>query len=221
MSTNQSQDVEDYLVKTLIHPDESLDAALKDSFDAGLPAINVAPGEGKLLHLLALMSGAKRVLEIGTLGGYSTIWLARAVGEDGKVVTLEKDSKNADVARLNLKRAGLLDRVEVRVGLALDSLKQMAMEKLPPFNLFFIDADKGNNPNYVDWALKFSKPGSVIVLDNVVRNGGVLLENSNDPDIVGTRAALEKMGNDPRLTSTVIQTVSSKGYDGMAIGVVR
>ncbi|HQY89796.1 MAG TPA: O-methyltransferase, partial [Tepidisphaeraceae bacterium] len=204
-----------------IHPDESLDAALKDSFDAGLPAINVAPGEGKLLHLLALMSGAKRVLEIGTLGGYSTIWLARAVGEDGKVVTLEKDSKNADVARLNLKRAGLLDRVEVRVGLALDSLKQMAMEKLPPFNLFFIDADKGNNPNYVDWALKFSKPGSVIVLDNVVRNGGVLLENSNDPDIVGTRAALEKMGNDPRLTSTVIQTVSSKGYDGMAIGVVR
>lgn len=219
MTKDQVNEVEDYLVRTVIHPDQALNEATQSSDKAGLPRIAVAPGEGKLLHLLALMSGTKRVLEIGTLGGYSTIWLARAVGEDGKIVTLEKNAKNAEIARANLKRAGVLDRVEIRLGPALDSLRQIESANEPPFDLFFIDADKQNNPHYVEHCLRLSRIGSVIVVDNVVREGGVVRESS-DSDIIGTRAALKIMGTDPRLSTTVIQTLSSKGYDGMAIGVV-
>lgn len=220
MTMDQVNEVEKYLVETVIHPDDALNEAINAGDNAGLPPISVAPGEGKLLHLLALMTGAKRILEIGTLAGYSAIWLARAVGVNGKVITLEKDAKTAEIAQNNLERAGVIDRVEIRVGLALDSLKQIESEKQTPFDLFFIDADKGNNPSYVESCLKLSKVGSVIIVDNVVREGGVVQSTSDDKDIVGTRAALKKMGSDPRLSTTVIQTLSSKGYDGMAIGVV-
>ncbi|MFF1447171.1 O-methyltransferase [Streptomyces sp. NPDC058274] len=213
-------DVDDYFTTLLSPPDETLTAALRDSEAAGLPPINVAPNQGKLLQLLAQIQGARRILEIGTLGGYSTIWLGRALPADGRLITLEYDTTHAEVARRNLARAGLDKISEVRVGPALESLPKLADEHPEPFDLVFIDADKVNNPHYVEWAAKLTRPGSLIVLDNVVRSGRVTEAGSDDPSVRGTRAALELFASHPKLTGTAIQTVGSKGYDGFALARV-
>jgi predicted O-methyltransferase YrrM len=212
--------VDRYVNETVARNDEVLEAAVKANAAAGLPSIDVTPSQGKLLHVLALATGAKRVLEIGTLGGYSTIWLARALGRGGRVVTLEFEPKHAEVAKKNLKRAGLAKKVEIRVGAAADSLARLQEEGAKPFDLIFIDADKQNNAVYLDWALKLAKRGTVIVVDNVVREGALADAGSTDPAIVGTRAMFERMANEPRLVATAVQTVGSKGYDGFAIGLV-
>jgi len=213
-------DVDDYLIGHLSPHDEVLEATLRDSDSAGLPQIAVSAAAGKLLHLLARIQGATRILEIGTLGGYSTIWLARALPADGRLVTLEYSPKHAEVAGRNIARAGLDKLVEIRVGPALDSLAALADENAAPFDLVFIDADKANNPNYVDWALKLTRPGSLIIVDNVVRGGRVADPANTDPDVLGTRAAIELIGSHPRLSGTAIQTVGEKGYDGFALARV-
>ncbi|MFF9751413.1 O-methyltransferase [Streptomyces sp. NPDC014344] len=214
--------VDDYLTGRLLgdDPDEALAAALRDSDAAGLPPIAVSPLQGKLLQLLAQLQGARRVLEIGTLGGYSTIWLGRALPADGRLVTLEHAPRHAEVALRNIARAGLAERVEVRVGPALESLPKLADEHPPPFDLVFIDADKANNPHYVEWALRLTAAGSLIVLDNVVRGGRVADLANTDPDVVGTRAALDLLGSHPRLSATALQTVGAKEYDGFALARV-
>src|SRR5882672_8004826 len=212
--------VERYITDLLVPPDPALDAALEASNAAGLPPINVSPNQGKLLLLLARLQGARSILEIGTLGGYSAIWLARALPADGKLVTLEYDPTHADVARANLKRAGLADRVELRVGKALDELPKIAGEKRPPFDLTFIDADKPSNPEYFRWALKLSSRGSLIVVDNVVRDGTILWEDGSDPGVAAIRRMTQMIAAEPRVSATVIQTVGSKGYDGMLIALV-
>ncbi|MGW3508405.1 O-methyltransferase [Streptomyces sp. NPDC000994] len=213
-------DVDAYFTSLLSPEDESLQAALRDSDAEGLPRINVTPNQGKLLHLLAQVQGAHAILEIGTLGGYSTIWLGRALPADGLLISLEYDPRHADVARRNIARAGL-DRVaEVRVGPALESLPQLADENPPPFDLVFIDADKANNHHYVEWALRLTRTGSLIVLDNVVRGGHVTDPTSTDPSVLGTRAALELIAEHPRLDGTAIQTVGTKGHDGFALARV-
>jgi predicted O-methyltransferase YrrM len=213
-------EVDHYFTEQLLEPDLVLDAALAASDAAGLPAINVAPNQGKLLHLLARVRGARRILEVGTLGGYSTIWLARALPADGRLITLEYDPKHAEVARANLANAGLSDRVEVRVGAALDTLPQLAKEEPEPFDLFFIDADKQNNAEYFRWALELSTVGSLIIVDNVVRGGRVVEAFADDPAVVGTRRVIEAMANEPRVSATAIQTVGSKSYDGFAMALV-
>jgi predicted O-methyltransferase YrrM len=213
--------IDEFMVAALSPSDPVLDRALADSKAGGLPAINVAPNQGKLLQLLARMIGARRVLEVGTLGGYSTIWLARALPADGKLISLEFSPKHAEVARANLARAGLKVPVEVRVGAALDSLPGVAADEKEPFDLVFIDADKRNNPHYFDWALKLTRPGGLIVIDNVVRGGSVLKEESDDPDVQGIRRVIAMMGAEPRVSATAIQTVGSKGHDGLAIAWVR
>ena len=213
-------DVDDYFTALLAPPDDALSAALRDSDAAGLPRINVTPNQGKLLHLLARIQGASRLLEIGTLGGYSTIWLARALPEDGRLITLEYAERHADVARRNLARAGLDTITEVRVGPALDSLPKLADENPAPFDLVFIDADKANNAHYVEWALKLTLPGSLIILDNVVRGGAISDAADDDPAVRGTRAALDLFATHPKLTATAIQTVGTKGYDGLALARV-
>ncbi|MFE9094196.1 O-methyltransferase [Streptomyces sp. NPDC007264] len=222
MSTAQQlwDDVDAYFTSLLCPTDEVLTAALRDSDAAGLPAISVAPNQGKLLQLLARLQGARRVLEIGTLGGYSTIWLGRALPEDGRLITLEYDAGHAEVARRNLARAGLEGITEVRVGPALESLPKLAEERQEPFDLVFIDADKANNARYVEWALKLTRPGSLIVLDNVVRGGRVTDAGSEDPSVRGTRAALELIATHPRLSGTAVQTVGTKGHDGFALARV-
>ncbi|MGW4818988.1 O-methyltransferase [Streptomyces sp. NPDC004227] len=221
MSDSQLWDDVDAYFTTLLSPeDEPLQAALRDSDAEGLPRINVTPNQGKLLHLLAQVQGAHAILEIGTLGGYSTIWLGRALPADGLLISLEYDPRHADVARRNIARAGL-DRVaEVRVGPALESLPQLADENPPPFDLVFIDADKANNHHYVEWALRLTRTGSLIVLDNVVRGGRVTDPTSTDPSVLGTRAALELIAEHPRLDGTAIQTVGTKGHDGFALARV-
>ncbi|MFF3904991.1 O-methyltransferase [Streptomyces sp. NPDC001848] len=222
MSTAQQlwDDVDAYFTDLLAPEDEALTAALRDSDAAGLPHINVAPNQGKLLQLLARIQGARRILEIGTLGGYSTIWLGRALPADGRLITLEYQAKHAEVARRNLERAGLAGITEVRVGPALESLPKLAEEQQEPFDLVFIDADKVNNAHYVEWALKLTRPGSLIVLDNVVRGGQVTDVGSEDPSVRGTRAALELMATNPKLSATAVQTVGTKGYDGFALARV-
>ncbi|RYJ28898.1 O-methyltransferase [Streptomyces sp. L-9-10] len=220
MSQEQWNAVERYFTDQLVPADEALSAALAASDAAGLPAINVAPNEGKLLHLLARLQGARRILEIGTLGGYSTIWLARALPEDGKLISLEYDPAHAEVARANLAHAGLDKITEVRTGPALESLPVLAAEDAGPFDLVFIDADKKNNPHYVEWALKLTRPGSVIIVDNVVRNGAVADADSTDAAVLGTRRAIELIAEHPRLSATAVQTVGSKGYDGFALARV-
>ena len=200
--------------------DEHLDAALKANRKAGLPAIDVSPLQGKFLHVLVQMTQAKRVLEIGLLGGYSTIWMARALPRGGRIVSLEFSPKHAEVARANLKRAGLLGRVDIRVGPALESLPVLASERGGKFDLIFIDADKGNNPHYLEWALKLSRRGTVIVVDNVARHGSVIEAKSTEPDIQGTRRCLEMMAANPRLSAFAMQTVGVKGLDGFAMAVV-
>jgi predicted O-methyltransferase YrrM len=214
-------DVDDHFTNLLAPADEILTAALRDSDAAGLPRINVAPNQGKLLRLLAEIQGARRILEIGTLGGYSTIWLGRALPADGRLITLEYDPRHAEVARANLARAGLDKVAEVRVGPALESLSKLADERPEPFDFVFVDADKVNNAHYIEWAVRLTRPGSVIVLDNVVRGGAVADGASTDPGVRGTRAALELIASHPKLEGTAVQTVGSKGYDGFALARVQ
>ncbi|MEU6821429.1 O-methyltransferase [Streptomyces atriruber] len=220
MTQQQWDSVDDYFTGLLAPADEALTAALRDSDAAGLPQIAVAPNQGKLLHLLAQIQGARRVLEVGTLGGYSTIWLARALPADGRLVTLEYKPEHADVARGNLARAGLDKIAEVRVGPALDSLTALAAEHPEPFDLVFIDADKANNARYLEWAIELTRPGSLIILDNVVRGGAVTEATSTDPHVLGTRSALELIAEHPKLSGTAVQTVGTKGYDGFALARV-
>ncbi|GAA1302856.1 O-methyltransferase [Streptomyces sanglieri] len=213
-------EVDDYFNGLLVGPDEALDAAVEASDGAGLPAMQVAANQGKLLNLLARLQGARTVLEIGTLGGYSTIWLARALPEGGKVVTLEADPVYAEVARANIERAGLADVVEIRVGRALDTLPEMAEEGCGPFDVVFIDADKPSNPDYLAWSLKLTRPGSLIVADNVVRDGEVVDGTSDDPKVQGVRRFTELVAAEPTLSATALQTVGSKGYDGLMMALV-
>ncbi|HRN29403.1 MAG TPA: O-methyltransferase [Terrimesophilobacter sp.] len=214
------RDVDQYLSDQLVQQDAAFSDTLAASEQAGLPAIELAPTHAKLMHLLARMVGARRVLEIGTLGGYSTAWLARAVPAGGTVVTCEAVPLHAEVARKNLTDAGLDDRVQVRVGAALDTLGVLVDENVDPFDFVFIDADKANNPHYFEWALKLTRSGSVIVCDNVVRGGRVIDGESTDPDTIGTRTFLSMIGSDPRVDATAIQTVGLKGWDGFAIALV-
>jgi len=213
--------VDDFISDALIPPDDALAAALRDSDAAGLPSISVTPAQGRLLHILAQTQGAKSILEVGTLGGYSTIWLARALPPGGRLLTLEINPATAKVARANLARAGLDGIVEVRVGPALDSLRELVAREPAPFDLVFIDADKVNNPDYFRAALELTRSGSLIVVDNVVREGEILDQHSRDANVRGTRALYAVMGAEPRVSATVIQTVGSKGYDGFAIARVR
>jgi predicted O-methyltransferase YrrM len=212
--------VDEYLAETLIPADAVLEAALAANAAAGLPAIDVSPTQGKFLHLLALLRGATRILEIGTLGGYSTIWLARALPAEGKLVSLEFEPKHAAVATKNVARAGLAGVVEIRVGRAADSLAKLFAEGAGPFDLIFIDADKPNNPVYLKWALKLARKGTLIVTDNVIRDGEVADSESEDASVKGTRAMFRMMATESRLTATAIQTVGAKGYDGFAVALV-
>jgi predicted O-methyltransferase YrrM len=212
--------VDDYIADKLIGADDALEAALELSESAGLPPINVSPPQGKLLMMLAQVHGARSVLEIGTLGGYSTIWLARGLGPTGHVVTLEVDPKHAKIASANFARAGLSDKVDVLVGPALETLPRLEAEKRGPFDLVFIDADKPNNPSYFAWALKLARKGSVIVVDNVVREGAIIDPKDGDPRVQGTRRLFDAMSSEPRVSATVIQTVGTKGYDGFAVALV-
>ena len=200
--------------------DPALAAALEHADAAGLPAINVSPNHGRLLQVLVLACGARRVLELGTLGGYSAIWMARALPPDGRLLSLERDPRFADVARGSIAGAGLADRVEIRVGRALDTLSDLERDDAGPFDMVFIDADKRNNPRYVEWALRLTRPGSVIIVDNVVRGGAVTDASSEDPSIAGTREMFELVAREPRLDATALQTVGLKGYDGMLVARV-
>jgi predicted O-methyltransferase YrrM len=220
MTQEKWTEVDLYITDRLLPPDPILDAVLQASEAAGLPPHNVSPNQGKLLMLLASIHKANNILEIGTLGGYSTIWLARALPANGRLITLESDPEHAEVARNNITRAGLNSTVEVRVGKAVDTLAMLATENIHPFDLIFIDADKPSNPEYFLWALKLSRKGSLIVADNVVRDGAVIEENSADPKVQGVRRFNEMLGSEPRVTATAIQTVGSKGYDGFAIALV-
>ncbi len=212
--------VDKYITDLLVPSDAALDAALQASSAAGLPSIQVSPVQGKLLHLLARACGVRQVLEIGTLGGYSTIWLARALPVGGRVITLEADPKHAEVARANFALAGLADMIESRLGPALETLPKLAAEGRAPFDLIFIDADKSNMREYFEWALKLSRAGSVIIADNVIRKGAVLDAASGDTDIQGVRRFNERLSSEKRVSATEIQTVGSKGYDGFALIVV-
>ncbi|TCP65794.1 O-methyltransferase [Baia soyae] len=211
--------VDDYIYKLLVQSDEVLDKALEANEEAGLPSIDVAPNQGKMLYLLARIKGAQRILELGTLGGYSTIWLARALPQNGRLVSLELDPIHAKVAQANIDRAGLSSCVEIQVGEALDSLAKLA-EQYEVFDMIFIDADKVNNPNYLQYALQFSLPGTLIIFDNVVREGEIIDEDSTDSSIQATRTLFEMIAKEPRLVSTAIQTVGGKGYDGFAFALV-
>jgi len=210
-------EVDRYVNETVAPNDEVLDAAMKANVDAGLPSIDVTASQGKFLHVLALAVGAKRVLEVGTLGGYSAIWLARALGRGGRLVTLEYEPKHAEVARKNLKRAGLAKKVEIRVGAAADSLARLVEEGVKPFDLIFIDADKKNNAIYLDWALRLAKPGTLIIVDNVVRDGKLADAESDDPDIVGTRAIFQRMAGEPRLVATACRRLGPRGTTGLRL----
>src|ERR1017187_2939164 len=212
--------VDEYLGNLLSPADEGLEAALLANEKAGLPPIDVSRLLGKFLNLLVRISGARRVLEIGTLGGYSTIWLARALPEGGRIVSLESDLHHADVATLNLHNAGVLDRVDMFIGRAIDSLPILEASGDGPFDLIFIDADKESYAEYLDWALKLSHPGTVLIADNIVRDGKVVEPDSTDPRIQGVRRFNEKLAAEPRLSATALQTVGPKGYDGLALALV-
>jgi predicted O-methyltransferase YrrM len=212
--------VDEYVAEQLIGADGALEQALRASAEAGLPAIAVSPPQGKLLHLLARSISARRILEIGTLGGYSTIWLARALPPEGRMITLEADPCYAEVAAGNLASAGLAEAVEVRVGAALDTLPALAAERPEPFDLVFIDADKPNTPEYFRWALGWTRPGGLIIADNVVRDGAIADPQSSDPGGLGARRLHELIAAEPRVLATTIQTVGLKGYDGFTIALV-
>jgi len=210
--------VDRYFTDTLVGHDPDLEAAIADQDAAGLPAIEVAPVNGKFLHLLARIAGARRVLEIGTLGGYSTIWFARAVGDGGRVVTIEAEPQHAQVARHSIDRADVGERVEIRVGRAADVLPGLADEE--PFDLVFIDADKESNTIYLDWAARLGRPGTVVVVDNVGRAGAVADATTTASNVVGTREGLRMLGEDPRFDATALQTLDAKGWDGVALALV-
>jgi predicted O-methyltransferase YrrM len=220
MNKDQWSAVDRYIAERLIPPDDALDAALRDSEAAGLPAINVTPNQGKVLYLLATIRGARSILEIGTLGGYSTIWLARALPEGGRLVTLEADPKHAAIARANIGRAGVADRVELRVGRALETLPEVEAEGRGPFDLVFVDADKTSCAEYFAWSLRLARRGTVIVVDNVIRNGAVVDPSSADANVQGVRRLYDAIAAEPRVSASAIQTVGGKGYDGFAICVV-
>ncbi|MES2444239.1 MAG: O-methyltransferase [Pseudomonadota bacterium] len=215
------QDVDAYIGTHLLGRDDALEAALVRNEAEGLPAIDVSAAQGKMLQLFARMTGAKRILEVGTLGGYSTIWLARALPEGGRLVTLEIDPHHAEVARANIAAAGLADKVEVRTGRAVDSLSALAAEGAAPFDLVFIDADKPSNTDYLRAAIALSRPGTTIVVDNVVREGGILDSASTDASVKGTQRLFEALAAEPRVDSTAIQTVGAKKWDGFVLALVR
>jgi predicted O-methyltransferase YrrM len=220
MSQDLWTKVDEYINQITIKPDAALDAASASAVAANLPPISVTPAHGKLLHLIARAQGARRILEIGTLAGYSTIWLARAVLPNGHVITLESNEKHAQIARDNMLRAGLTGRVQIRVGPALETLPQLLAEKQQPFDFAFIDADRANLAEYFDWAVRLSRQASVIVVDNVVRKGAVIDAASDDVNVRGVRRFNERLAVDRRVTATMVQTVSSKGYDGFALAIV-
>lgn len=221
MSETRWSDVDRYITDLLVPADPALDGALAASKAADLPAIHVSPNQGKLLHLLARMHGARTILEIGTLGGYSTIWLALALPAGGRLITLEAEPRHADVARKNLAQAGLADVVDVRMGPALDTLAAMEAAGEGPFDFFFIDADKPSNADYFAYALRLSRPGSVIVVDNVVREGNIIDAASDDASVQGVRRLYEMVSREPRVAATAVQTVGSKGYDGFLLAIVN
>ena len=213
--------VDSYIADLFIAPDFALQAALDSSKAAGLPTINVSPSQGKLLHLLAKAQGARKILELGTLGGYSTIWLARALPPDGRLISLEIDPKRAQLARGNIARAELANTVEILVGRAADSMQRLLAEGRGPFDLIFIDADKPSYAEYLKWALKLSRPGTMIIADNVVRKGAVADPGSTDENVQGIRKFNQVLAAEKRVTTTVIQTVGSKGHDGFALILVN
>lgn len=220
MSDPRWGEVDDYIVSKLIGDDPALNAALAANEAGGLPAIDVSAAQGKFLHLLAMATGATRILEVGTLGGYSTIWLARALGEGGALVSLELDPHHAEVARGNVDRAGIGDKVDIRVGPATDTLTAMAAAGAGPFDLVFIDADKPNNLAYFRHAIDLARPGAVIIVDNVVRDGGVIDAVSTNAAIGGTRALFDALAVEGRVTASAVQTVGAKGWDGFVMAVV-
>ena len=211
--------VDNFMISSLIPEDEVLSKVLENNQRAGLPEHDVAANQGQLLALFVRMTQARRVLEIGTLGAYSSIWMARALPPDGKLITLEADSTHARVARQNIQLAGLNQRIELIEGPALASLENFG--DVPPFDLIFIDADKPNNPGYLEWALHYSRPGTVIIGDNVVRDGEVINGQSDDARVQGVRRFIEMMGDNPRLTTTALQTVGVKGWDGFTLAIVN
>jgi predicted O-methyltransferase YrrM len=217
--------VDDYINGLIVPEDDALQASLQASDEAGLPPIAVTPNQGKLLALIARLQGTRTLLELGTLGGYSTIWLARALPADGRLITLEANPDYAEVARANIARAGVSDRVELRVGPGLETLPQLAAEGAGPFDMIFVDADKKNNPGYFEWSLKLSRPGTLIVVDNVVRAGRIIDPDEygpagQDADIKGIRRFFQMLSSDPRVDATAVQTVGAKGYDGFALAIV-
>jgi predicted O-methyltransferase YrrM len=214
-------EVDAYLVDTFLPRDEAFAAALAESDKAGLPAIQVSPPQGRLLELLARLLRARAILEIGTLGGYSTLWLARGLGTGGRILTLELDAKHAEVARRNFARAGRADAIELRLGPALETLPRLVAERAGPFDLVFVDADKANLPDYFSWSLQLSRPGTLIVVDNVVREGDVVNANSADAAVQGVRRMNERIAAEPRVSATTLQTVGGKGYDGLAFVLVE
>jgi|SRR5580698_5196285 len=212
--------VDNYLVEKLIPADAALKAAREANAESKLPAIDVSPTQGKLLYLLAKIQGARRILEVGTLGGYSTIWLARALPDDGRLVTLEVEKRHAEVALQNIERAGLTSQVELRLAPAAESLAALVLEKVEPFDLIFIDADKPNSPVYLEWALRLARTGTIVVVDNVIRDGEVINASSTDESVRGTRKLFDLIASERRLEATALQTVGSKGYDGLVVAVV-
>jgi predicted O-methyltransferase YrrM len=220
MSKEQWSKVEDYLQAALVPEDDALRAATAANEAAGMPAIAVSPSQGKLLHVLARSIGARRVLEIGTLGGYSTIWLARALGADGSLVTMELSRPFAEIAAANIARAGLAGKVTIEIGDAIELLPKLAATADQKFDLTFIDADKARTADYFDWAVKLSRPGALIVVDNIVRGGRVADDQTADPSIRGVRRFLGGLGSDSRVVATAIQTVGSRGYDGLVVATV-
>ena len=213
--------VDDFFTESLIPADSTLDAAIAANRKAELPPIDVTPLQGKFLELLIRATGARRVLEIGTLGGYSTIWMARAVGSEGRVITLELENRHAEIAQRNFENAGVAERIDLRIGPASESLAGLVAEAAASFDCIFIDADKAGYPDYLQWSLKLSRPGTLIIADNVVRDGKVIEPDNPDPNIQGVRRFTELAGAERRLSTTVLQTVGGKGYDGFAIAIVN
>ena len=220
MSQETWSAVDAYVCARLIPADPVLESVLRESKAAGLPQYSVSPAQGKLLQLLAQMQGARKILEVGTLGGYSTVWLARALPEGGCLVTLEANPAHAAVAKANIAQAGLSQTVDIRIGRAIDSLPALLREGIAPFDLIFIDADKPSNAEYLEWSLKLSRAGTAIIVDNVVRNGAVANDKNADPSVIGTRRLFDLMADNPHLSATAIQTVGSKGYDGFSLAIV-
>lgn len=220
-TTEKWNDVDLYFSNKLHATDPDMNSILKANAAADLPSIDVSPNQGKLLYLLAKLRGAKNILEIGTLGAYSSIWLARALPDDGRLVTLEYNPDHAKVANENIKKAGFENKIDVMVGPALETLQTLEEKGFSNFDFIFIDADKPNNPNYLEWALKLAKPGAVIIGDNVIRDGHVINHNSKDLSVQGVRQFIDLLSEEPRIEATVVQTVGIKGYDGFVLGIVK